>query len=118
MAPEMLQGNGRYTEQIDIFGLGVLLFNLVTGKMPFNRDCITQSTLHDRPAYTSLAWKSCSEELRELTEGLLEKEAGSRMTMDEVLDHPWIKKEMEINSEQNDPATSNFNKIEGRRILC
>ena len=38
--------------------------------------------------------------------------------MDEVLDHPWIKKEMEINSEQNDPATSNFNKIEGRRILC
>ena len=31
IAPEMLKGGGRYTDKVDVWALGVILFNLVTG---------------------------------------------------------------------------------------
>ena len=35
MAPELLVGEGEYDEKVDIWSLGVILYNLVTGKMPY-----------------------------------------------------------------------------------
>ena len=35
MAPEMFNSHHSYNEKVDIFSLGVLLFNLISGEMPF-----------------------------------------------------------------------------------
>ena len=36
MSPEMLMYNGRYDEKADLWSLGCLLFNIITGCIPFD----------------------------------------------------------------------------------
>ena len=40
MAPEILKGQENYTDKVDIFGLGVIAYELCTLKNPFNRPVV------------------------------------------------------------------------------
>lgn len=58
-APEVVC-NVKYNEKIDSWSLGVLLFNLITGKMPFAAkylNKINERVVHEEPAFKDKAWK-------------------------------------------------------------
>lgn len=91
-APEVFAQND-YDESIDCFSLGVLLYNFVTGQMPFaakTQKKIKELTMKKDPSYKQKAWKQCSPELKTLVQGLLEKDPSQRLGIDDILAHPWI----------------------------
>jgi len=51
-APELLTGNLEYDQSIDVFSLGVFLYILATGEMPFhgsNKSSIRKMTVKREP---------------------------------------------------------------------
>ena len=73
LAPEVVHGSLRFDQKVDSWALGVLLFNLVTGKMPFRGsekkikfDCLNRSV-----QFYDEAWSLCSPELKVIASGLL-----------------------------------------------
>lgn len=103
MAPEILEINDKKKAvsydgvKADLFGLGVLLFCLTTGKSPFyaarKRDpfyCLLEKGLGE------LFWRKhgvsgLSQELSQLIENLLSWQPSKRFSIDEILLHPWCK---------------------------
>ena len=91
LAPEMLQ-DGIYDHRIDIWALGVLMYECLVGTPPFEvpdsveatHECIKerQVTFPDEP--------SLSDDAKALITGLLQKEPANRPTLEEVLAHPWF----------------------------
>ena len=87
MAPEVMHGSIRFDQKVDSWALGVLLFNLVTGKMPFKGtekkirfDCLNKSV-----PFTDPAWFECSPELTAIAKGLLQRDSSMRYSMEAVL---------------------------------
>lgn len=73
MAPEVIKGLD-YDKKIDNWSLGILLYNFVTGKMPFpgkSAKKIDKATVHNEPSFKEKAWKQCSPHVKDLCAGLL-----------------------------------------------
>jgi serine/threonine protein kinase len=88
LPPEVIKGEG-YTAEADIWSAGVLLYSMVIGKHPFhasNTPQLLASILGDVPLYPG----STSTEFRDLVQGLLRKNPAERLTIDEILTHPWL----------------------------
>ncbi|EME30330.1 Aurora kinase A-A [Galdieria sulphuraria] len=90
LAPEMVQ-HEKYDSAVDIWGLGVLLYEFVVGRPPFeaNTDQETYRRI-SRVEYECPEWLSA--EAKSLLSLLLVKEPSRRMPLDKVLKHPWIRK--------------------------
>jgi serine/threonine protein kinase len=93
MAPEMLSGKP-YGSEIDIWGLGVCLFKLLTGYFPFR---FTEHTLK-RQFSIPLEEEELSSECKDLLLRMLEHNPKKRITISEIKEHPWLK-DVQINCE-------------------
>ncbi|KAL3141930.1 hypothetical protein ABBQ32_004581 [Trebouxia sp. C0010 RCD-2024] len=94
MAPEViLQG---YDAQADMWSVGMLMYQLLTGTFPF-WDSVANVSLQQAILVKKLdldsSWvkQSMSEGARQLLKGLLVREPASRLTANQALEHPWIK---------------------------
>lgn len=88
-APEIVRGDRYQGEAIDIWSLGVILFVLLSGQLPFDHDedMMTKSLiLETRQTYPSFF----SEEVRNLLDLMLHKDADQRPSALEVLSHPFM----------------------------
>jgi serine/threonine protein kinase len=92
LPPEMVNGHmshGQYDKSVDIWSLGVLAFEFVTGKAPFESE--NQTLTHNKirnlvikfPAYVS-------NDCKLFILGCLKTSSDERMTLDEIFAHPWI----------------------------
>ncbi|MBL98288.1 MAG: hypothetical protein CMM06_01230 [Rhodopirellula sp.] len=86
MAPEI--GKGNYGNQIDIYALGIMLFELLTGDIPFDGECdaeILTKHLTEAPDLTKVPL-----EYQSAIRKALEKDAGKRYqnVVDMMLDVP------------------------------
>lgn len=45
---------------------------------------------HKKVKYKDKVWKQCSPEAKQLAMGLLQKEPEQRLTMQDIVDHPWL----------------------------
>ncbi|XP_010520772.1 PREDICTED: serine/threonine-protein kinase PEPKR2 [Tarenaya hassleriana] len=91
VAPEVLSGN--YSEKVDIWSAGVLLYALLSGVLPFQGDsleAIFEAIKNVKLDLHSGVWESVSKPARDLLARMLTRDVSVRITADEVLRHPWI----------------------------
>ena len=90
MAPEIYDKRP-YDEKVDIWALGILLYELLHGKSPFRGNSVIdiyKNIQREEVKFSS----SCSPEARDLIARILKKLPVSRLSMDQILDHPLIRK--------------------------
>ncbi|CAI7805023.1 unnamed protein product [Closterium sp. NIES-53] len=91
MAPEVL--SGEYGHSADVWSLGVLLFTMLSGAVPFFGDDNSESTeavLNGRLDFSSPEWATISVEAKGLIRCMLHRDPQRRPTASKVLSHPWV----------------------------
>ena len=90
LAPEMINKLG-HDGRIDIWCIGVLLFELVTGRVPFLGNDI--HTLKNNIRLMNISWPSdINYEAKDLISKILKYNPNDRLTITEILNHSFIKK--------------------------
>ena len=89
-APEILEKNG-YNESVDVWGIGIILFMLLTGKYPFdgsNRKSIFKRVINKQIDYTK--YDLTTDEIH-LLKRLLCKNPRYRIQLEDITKHQWFK---------------------------
>uniref|UniRef100_K3X2D0 Protein kinase domain-containing protein n=1 Tax=Globisporangium ultimum (strain ATCC 200006 / CBS 805.95 / DAOM BR144) TaxID=431595 RepID=K3X2D0_GLOUD len=93
LAPEMLQRKA-YTMGVDIWALGVIVYILLCGCLPFNDDgarILNENAARAKFGLRFPRWASgLSESAKDLLRHLLEVDASKRYTAEQALAHPWV----------------------------
>ena len=91
VAPEVLANVG-YGNECDMWSLGVILFTILSGELPFHgQDNVAiRAIMKADYRFTSPAWHEVSPEARDLISRLLQINTFLRLTADEALRHPWL----------------------------
>ena len=122
MAPEILLSSkkkGYKGFPVDIWSSGIALYIMLSGTLPFNikkdekskeknsenfgDDDINSQSNNNYELQYSIVKKNpkhiekISDEARDLLHGLLNKDPTKRLTIDEILNHPWLKSEKSDN---------------------
>jgi len=105
VAPEVLQGKP-YDKSVDLWSIGIITFLLLCGYLPFDdkhseRE-IARQTIQDPVPFESKIWNKYSSEAKNFVEGLLQKKPEKRLTIKEILEHPWIKKMDKVPNKRRD----------------
>ncbi|CAL4896465.1 unnamed protein product [Urochloa decumbens] len=91
MAPEVLKRN--YGQEIDIWSAGVILYILLCGVPPFwaeTDEGIAQAIIRSNIDFEREPWSKVSENAKDLVRKMLDPSPYSRLTAQQVLEHPWI----------------------------
>lgn len=90
VAPDVLEGS--YTEKADLWSLGVTVFCMVTGRLPFH-GCSPSETLNN-VRRCSNRWESrlshLSAEGKDFVRSLIVKDPRLRPSAESLINHPWI----------------------------
>ena len=85
-----------YDKSVDLWSIGIITFFLLCGYLPFydqhSEREIARQTIQDPVPFDSIIWSNLSKEAKEFVNGLLKKNPEERLTITQVLEHPWIKK--------------------------
>ncbi|KAK6642132.1 hypothetical protein RUM44_013855 [Polyplax serrata] len=100
MAPEIIE-NRPYSQQCDVWSIGVLDFLLLCGFWPFysENQCeqeVCHLILTEEPNYSGWEWQNISKPAIHLLQKMLNKNPAFRITAAEILNHPWIKGEAKL----------------------
>ena len=92
MAPEVIL-NQDSDYRVDIWSLGIILYALICAQLPFlgeNRHITFERIVNQPLSFDLPVWESISDECKSLIKRMLEKDQDRRMTIEEVLAHPWV----------------------------
>ncbi|KAF2156917.1 kinase-like protein [Myriangium duriaei CBS 260.36] len=88
-APEMIKGEKYAGEKVDVWSLGIILFALLVGELPYDDDddnVTKQKILKDEPKYPD----HFPESAKDLVQKLLSKRPLLRPTLPDILRHAWL----------------------------
>ncbi len=92
VAPEVLTLQG-YGREADLWSVGVIMFLLLCGKLPFDGDDqseIIRLTVQAELKTNPNVWNKLSDEVKSLIKGLLNKNPKERISARDALRHPFI----------------------------
>ena len=95
LAPEMIQRRN-YTKSVDAWALGVIIFVLLCGCLPFDDDCQSIPSPDLRMKFTLRfpRWaKDLSPSAKDLLNKLLDIDHKRRYTAEQAMAHPWVRGE-------------------------
>lgn len=94
LAPEMIQRRD-YTKSVDAWALGVVIFVLLCGCLPFDDDCQSIPSSPDLRMKFTLRFprwaKDLSPSAKDLLNHLLNIDSKKRYTAAQAMEHPWVK---------------------------
>nr|XP_019012998.1 CAMK/CAMKL protein kinase [Kwoniella pini CBS 10737]OCF51779.1 CAMK/CAMKL protein kinase [Kwoniella pini CBS 10737] len=89
-SPEMLAGRKYLGVETDIWSMGIILYTLLCGGLPFDDDDErVMKELIMKGEYDEPEW--LSEEARSLIRSMLQQEPSQRITVEGIFEHPWFK---------------------------
>ncbi|MCQ2816030.1 MAG: protein kinase [archaeon] len=92
MSPEMIKGES-YSNKVDYWALGVLIYELFTGKVPFGAECKDPTDIYNAVLNSQLNFTQQSSQEKEfvsLINGLLNKDKNKRICGKEVMKCNWF----------------------------
>lgn len=95
MAPEVLKGS--YTNQADMWSVGVIAYMLLSSQMPFygrKRSHIVESIMKGKFDFKGRRWKRLSAQSKEFVKSLLVVDPEERLDADESLGCVWLNRRM------------------------
>lgn len=101
MAPEILENtrHRKYTRAVDVWSLGVVLYICLCGFPPFSDELysrdnpytLAQQIKMGRFDYPSPYWDPVGDPALDLIDRMLTVDIEKRITIDDCLEHPWIR---------------------------
>lgn len=95
IAPETIEGKP-HAPPMDVYALGVMLFMLLTGKVPFGEELSMNLGYSKLEVTQSKHWTDrfsadLSANARDLIVGLMRNDPEKRISLEEALAHPWLR---------------------------
>merc|ERR1719356_40679 len=94
MAPEVSRDDATYGPQCDLWSVGVITHELVSGHPPYMARSAIELFENIRkspePAFREEVWKQVSKECKNLTRALLLKSPSERPSAKEALQYDWF----------------------------
>lgn len=99
MAPEMIMGKN-YGYSVDMWALGVMIYRLLTGRMPFGKgsyrgdhgQALSSIALFHEIKTAPVKYPNyLSEDVKSLLRGLFDRYVGDRFDLNDVKKHAWFK---------------------------
>lgn len=88
LPPEMIDGN-KYDHMVDVWSLGVLLYEFLVGSPPFEAE--GHSATYRRIQKVDLQFPpGVAPDAQDLIRRLLRKEPSKRLPLDQIPSHPWV----------------------------
>ncbi|KAF1911761.1 serine/threonine protein kinase-like protein Kin1 [Ampelomyces quisqualis] len=90
-APELLQAKQYTGPEVDVWSFGIVLYVLVCGKVPFDDQSMPQLHAKIKKGHVDYPpWLSA--ECRSLIHRMLQTDPTQRLTLTEIMNHPWLTK--------------------------
>mmetsp|Transcript_22900 Transcript_22900/g.53437 ORF Transcript_22900/g.53437 Transcript_22900/m.53437 type:complete len:342 (+) Transcript_22900:28-1053(+) len=96
VAPEILRGEG-YGAEVDTWSCGVILYILLCGFPPFFEEstpALFDLIMKCDYSFPDPYWTNVSDSAKDVISRILVPQPGSRLTIDEILDHPFFSGEV------------------------
>lgn len=114
LAPEILDENMGYSYEVDIWALGIVIYKLIIGKLPF--DSTNISTICEKIKKIEFTFPenaNISDEAKDLIKNILVIDPKKRPSLDEILNHNFFKKGpipkfLPISTLENPPSLSSI----------
>lgn len=113
-APEVLDvgdSQPEYNEQCDLWSLGVVLFTMLSGQVPFHARSrqesateIMQRICRAEFSFEGDAWTNVSADAKNLITGLLTVDPKKRLSMHELTAHMWLKSSASMDTPLQTPS--------------
>ena len=97
VAPEVLLRTP-YNKEVDIWSMGVILYYMLTGNLPFRgskQQEVAEKIVYEDLDFDEDEWETRTQKVQDLILRCLEKNPKERITIDEFINHPWFKKNMD-----------------------